>query len=391
MLKYLSDIRPGESHFPKLQKAFAKISNESTVSKIIEVVKFIILMPWLLISDSALYLDKLIRRDVKKISIMDKFFRGLAVEHQSKIIKTTVVGIFLLVAVYSSSRLQEFFGLIDSNQNRSWFNNIEKKHAFIFSGVSIVSVIGWKWLKSDFRPGEKSNKKPEVRKKEKSISEHPEFKTLESMLKEIRDIAGKNFTFELYDQLQEKTAGAKKIIGKIKKDQNFTPNGLERYSLEIQEIEGRFAQEKAEIEFQMFKSVDGKFTEMESLCSNSPDNLDLIANLFNYTKNNLNLCISSEHYLKQLDGKHKIALEKVRSFAVVNNFKALKALNEKRYDSAIELSQKVISLFNKLSFIDNALEEKKKSAELIFNSSLTEKIKAEKESTDSEDDEKTKD
>ncbi len=372
MIKCLFDDRVCEGYFPKTQMAYVKISNKSTVSKMIEVVKFIILMPWLLINDSASHLSKLIRRDVKKVSIMDKFLdasylaklkmlnafkisKDLAIKHQPKIIKTALVGTFLLGGVYSSPSLQELFGV---SQNRQWFNSIDKSHALIFSLVSIFSVIGWKWLSSDFRLKENS-----VGRLETSAEQSNQLKESTA----LNGLEGSSEEAQMPDQASKKLT-----------------------EIEIQVDEGNATQERARIDSQMFGQVNKKFTEMYDDYLESSEDIEKLANLFNYSKNNLNLDIKSEHHRSQLENKHKMIQEEVKRIAITKNFLALMAFNEGKYNLAIELSEKIISLINKLSLaVEDGIYES-------FNSRLadaTERIRLAKNAAQElgrKDDEKTK-
>jgi len=421
---YLSDIRSGETHFPERQKAFAKIYNKSTVSKIIEVVKFIILMSWMLISDSVLYLSKLIRRDIKKVSIMDKFFdilaftkpkvlnafkmsKGFTAKHKSKIIKTTAVGTFLLGAVYSNSHLREFFGLIDSNQNRSWFNNIGKKHAFIFSGASIASVIGWKWLKSDFRSGEKiarekSNKIPEnreeleVREEEKSIKMHPNFENLDKLVTIMNKIYSQHpVGLDFYGQIFDAASEAEKLANKIKKDLNSKGSFLDCYFELIEESRKTASSKVEKLENHSEKKakdqiLDGFLRHNNSLYGKyllSPNNVEIIAELFNHSKSYLKLDIETGDLKKKYEQAGKIVVD----FVVASNDEATRAINGKNYDLAIDILQNAICLFSKLSSFDDVLLiETQTEVNRIFNLALSQKSIVENKPATCQVDEKTK-
>jgi len=112
MLKHLLDNSAEKKYFPNTQDAFLGVSrSDTTAKKVIEVVKLIILMPWLLIIDSISLLNK---KEVKRISFKEKLFTlrdNFFEKHRPTLIKSALVGIGFFAGISSKDRILELLGI----------------------------------------------------------------------------------------------------------------------------------------------------------------------------------------------------------------------------------------------------------------------------------------
>ncbi len=146
MLKYLFNSSVEKNYFLNTQDAFLEVSKaDTTAKKVIEVVKLIVLMPWLLIIDSISILNK---KDVKRISFKEKLFifsDKFFEKHRSTLIKAALVGVVLFAGNSSRDRILEILEEVKLPTQPS--PSYAKRIFELFSACLIVGALGalrWK-------------------------------------------------------------------------------------------------------------------------------------------------------------------------------------------------------------------------------------------------------
>ncbi len=123
MIKSVFNLSLAQRHSYKINDSFSAISRANSIaSKIIALIKFIILAPVNALYDSAYLLKKLLRRDIKKVSILDKFFdvfelarlkisKNFDIKHQPTVVKAALASTAILGLFYLYPRALQFFGI----------------------------------------------------------------------------------------------------------------------------------------------------------------------------------------------------------------------------------------------------------------------------------------
>jgi len=120
MIKNLLNRPVDQRYLPNIQNAFSDIAkSDSLIKKITNVVKLIILLPWLVVKDSTFHLINFFKKDSRKISFTDRFFSSLT-RSQVKIIKTALAGASILGVIYYNLNLSPNKPPVDSGLLRHW-------------------------------------------------------------------------------------------------------------------------------------------------------------------------------------------------------------------------------------------------------------------------------
>ncbi len=121
MIKNLLNCSVKQGYFPSTNQSISEISKaDSLIKKIIKIVKFIILIPGLVIYDLSHHLSNLFKRDVKKVSLLDRFFSSFT-ESKVTIIKTVLAGTSLFGIIhYALKKLPNQQDPRPLLSNKSW-------------------------------------------------------------------------------------------------------------------------------------------------------------------------------------------------------------------------------------------------------------------------------
>ncbi len=144
----LLNISTQTTSFPHIRRETSEISRtNSLIKKIILVAKLVIILPLLVVKDSAYYLRKNFKRKVEKYSLFDKVFLASysKIKNRPLIAKTALVGSFLLGAFYSYPHIQKLLS-----------GNLTSDNKYLMPQSVTLSAVGVGILLLLFLKGRKS-------------------------------------------------------------------------------------------------------------------------------------------------------------------------------------------------------------------------------------------
>ncbi len=107
MLNILSKNQVKQSYLPSINNSLSEISKaDSLIKKVAKVVKFIILMPALIVYDSLYLLSRPFKKSVKKVSLMDRIFPAGFEKNKALIAK---ISLAVAGAIGSYSLIKKWF------------------------------------------------------------------------------------------------------------------------------------------------------------------------------------------------------------------------------------------------------------------------------------------
>jgi len=183
VLNILSKNQVKQSYLPSMSNALSEISKaDSLIKKVAKVVKFIILMPALVVYDSLYLLSRPFKKNVKKVSLMDRVFPAGFEKNKALVAKISltavgVIGSYLFI--------------------KKWFSKpLDQGNLYLYGGlVGAVLVVGG--LIQQIRKNAAKNAAI------KELQSSPEFQRIKKTIADIGEVYRKNKNLPLKKQLSE--------------------------------------------------------------------------------------------------------------------------------------------------------------------------------------------